>query len=392
VTEPLYAKSYKKSTRVESAERDGGITHKEQSAKAKEFLVRVLLSKVDNNEPDELVISCDAGIVVNGSDMFDHQRNVQQIKVSMKNGELSLNGKRCLKKRIVLQPKDGLIRLGDNSYKGFFWLVVKSDCVQLINSVLIEDYVFASLRSEVWPGWPLEVYKVCAVAIRTYLITKIREARGSSELYHIKNTSEHQTYYGNNFMKRDDALIHKAVAATEGEFLTYRGCPIVAMYDSCCGGITPSKMEGIDFDRYPYLKRTHACTYCKNCKTYRWKITRSVDKWSELFRKEFPSLVRIRSVRVVHRDAAGLVRSVEISDGKHSFKITGSHLHGMGCGIKSCTFTIQKEGSNITFKGKGVGHQTGLCQRGACEMVRAGYDYRSVLLYYYPGVAFAHLD
>ncbi len=360
-------------------------------AKIKKFLVRVLLSELKKNETDSWIISCGDGLIVNNCETFDHKKNVTKIKVSMKGGEFRLNGKRCSQKRISLQPKHGLIKFGDNSYKGLFWLVVKDDRVQLINSVGIEDYVSASLRSEVWPGWPVEVYKVCAVAIRTYLVSKIREAKSSKELYHIKCTKEHQTYFGHDFMVRDSAVIQEAIEATRGQFLTYKGKPIVAMYDSCCGGVITSKMEGLDFKGHPYLARSYPCPYCKRSKVYNWEVEHSVEKWAEIFRKEFPKLGRIRSVKVLRRDGAGLVKEMSISDGKHTFIMTGKKLYSLGCSIKSCCFTVHKEGNNITFKGRGVGHQIGLCQRGAHEMVKDGFDYREVLLFYYPGVSFAHL-
>jgi stage II sporulation protein D len=248
------------------------------------------------------------------------------------------------------------------------------------------------------------------VAIRTYLVSKIRESKASSELYHIKSTKEHQTYLGHDFMVRDSALIQRAVDETRGEFLTYNGKPIVAMYDSCCGGDIPSKMEGIDFAGHPYLARSYPCTYCKRCKAYRWEVKHSVEKWAEIFRKEFPKLGRIRSIKVVRRDAAGFVKEIAIADNKHVYSMSGKKIYALGGGIRSCRFSVYKDGNNIGLHGKGNGHGVGLCQWGAYEMVQpdaadkrnaagksnaAGkpkHNYREVLFFYYPGVAFAHLN
>ena len=38
----------------------------------------------------------------------------------------------------------------------------------------------------------------------------------------------------------------------------------------------------------------------------------------------------------------------------------------------------------MTIEGKGHGHHMGLCQWGAREMVRLGWEYEDILEFYYP--------
>ena len=40
--------------------------------------------------------------------------------------------------------------------------------------------------------------------------------------------------------------------------------------------------------------------------------------------------------------------------------------------------------SNVTIKGRGVGHHFGLCQRGAKGLIDKGKTYKEVLSFYYP--------
>ena len=54
----------------------------------------------------------------------------------------------------------------------------------------------------------------------------------------------------------------------------------------------------------------------------------------------------------------------------------------------STIFTIKKEKDTFTLNGRGYGHHLGLCQWGAREMVRDGWDYRRILKFYYPGITF----
>ncbi len=40
--------------------------------------------------------------------------------------------------------------------------------------------------------------------------------------------------------------------------------------------------------------------------------------------------------------------------------------------------------SALTIDGAGYGHGIGLCQIGAIDMARAGYDFRKIVAFYYP--------
>lgn len=53
--------------------------------------------------------------------------------------------------------------------------------------------------------------------------------------------------------------------------------------------------------------------------------------------------------------------------------------------LKSSAFEVERDGDGFVLKGKGWGHGVGLCQIGAAVMATWGYDYRQILLHYYPG-------
>ncbi len=59
--------------------------------------------------------------------------------------------------------------------------------------------------------------------------------------------------------------------------------------------------------------------------------------------------------------------------------------------IKSFCFNIKKKSGKIIFNGRGFGHHLGLCQWGAREMVRDGWDYKQILAFYYPSTNFMRL-
>ena len=51
----------------------------------------------------------------------------------------------------------------------------------------------------------------------------------------------------------------------------------------------------------------------------------------------------------------------------------------------SSAFSIQRNDTGFSLKGKGWGHGVGLCQIGALGMALKGKSYNDILNHYYPG-------
>jgi len=355
--------------------------------------VKVLLDEISTQKDKEWVIQAEGGFLFSDREKNAKKFNYtkEELNVSVDEGTLYVNGKRFLKQQLFIKPSYNLLELNGNFYKGSFLFLVQDERLFLINVVSLEDYIFGVLRSESWPGWPLEVNKVFAVATRSYVIAKAMEAKRRGKSFHIKNTRQHQTYNGHHFMKRNSKVLWQAVQETKGVFLAHENQPILAMFDSCCGGIVPSKVEGFDFKKAPYLARDYACEHCKVCNLYRWDVSYDYQKWTELLQKQFPDLQKLRSMKVLLRDDAGLIKSIEIKDGTQTFQMTGKQLYSLLDEVKSFFFYIKKEGNQIVLKGRGYGHHIGLCQWGAREMVRQDCDYRKILEFYYPNTKFVRL-
>ena len=113
--------------------------------------------------------------------------------------------------------------------------------------------------------------------------------------------------------------------------------------------------------------------------------------WASLLRQEIPTLKKIQGIKITKKDDAGLIQEIIVKDARHSFLLTGKKLYSLLDAIKSFSFFIHKKGRNIVFKGRGYGHHLGLCQWGAREMVRDAWDYKKILMFYYPNVTFSKL-
>jgi len=313
--------------------------------------------------------------------------------VTIKSGFIYVNNKRYLRKNLKIYPKSGYLSFGGNAYQGNFLITFDKDNIYLINKLDLEDYVFAVLRSESWPGWPIEVNKVFSIAIRTYVVYRVRQAKKCNRLYHVKNDNSHQTYYGHEFKKRNSDALRKAVEQTKGILLAYNSEIIDPMYDSCCGSIIPSHIENkVDFEKAPYLCRDYPCKYCQKCSLYNWKVCYTLKQLEKILSSQCPHIKNIRSLWVSKKDKAGLVKEITIRCTGHTYKISGDKLYTFLKKVKSFCFNIKRSGKTITMNGHGYGHHIGLCQWGARQMVRELFDYKQILAFYYPGTSFVRLS
>ncbi len=295
---------------------------------------------------------------------------------------LYLEGKRLFKENIIFESYGSVTHFNNEKYLGSFLIQKFDNNYLVVNIVPLEDYVFSVLKKESWPGWPLEMNKVMAIIARTYCLYRIMLSYKNKLPYHIRSSSHHQIYQG----VHNCAISKKAVEETEGLFLSYKGRPILAMFDSCCGGIVPGHTIGIvDFKKAPYLHRLYACEYCKYSKLFNWSQTYSLDAFINLIQEEIPFIVHdIQDIKIVDTDKAGLVKKVIVKSSKETFSLSGDQMYGLSNKIKSYAFTVAKKGKKIVLKGKGFGHHIGLCQWGAREMVRLEFPYKKILDFYYP--------
>ena len=51
--------------------------------------------------------------------------------------------------------------------------------------------------------------------------------------------------------------------------------------------------------------------------------------------------------------------------------------------LKSTYFSSRLEGNKIVLTGRGFGHGVGLCQEGAMNMAKLGYDYTQIARFYF---------
>ena len=354
------------------------------------YQVRVLLEEQVRNEVQSAwTLHCKSGFVI--FDPLTSKKRyfkAETLTIAPLKTGFALNRIPFDQTRICVFPIQEHISWNDNAYQGHFLLMQDSQKNHLINGLDIEDYVFSVLRTESWPGWPLEVNKVFAISSRSYVIGVILNTKKAGLPYHVKNTNKHQTYTGYH----TDQVVKEAVAQTKGIFIAYEKKPIIAMFDICCGGVIPAHIRGVNFDHAPYLARSYACTYCKGCKCYSWQAEYHVDQLERRLQKESKGLKRIKDISITKTDKAGLPQEVLVKTASRHHNFTGKKIYSLLDKVKSFCFTVSKKANTIIFKGFGYGHHMGLCQWGAREMVRQGYDHKYILSYYYPNTVLMRLN
>lgn len=359
------------------------------------FNVRVLLTqeKIEKLESGwSWIVTSPQGFIIRDiNDPSAWQEFTEpDLKLAFKKGHLTINGHRLADNVIEIVPKEGsVLGFKGNTYEGTFIFMQYKDDLLLINSVDLEDYVFSVLRWEGWPGWSLEVNRAFAVMCRTYAVNKILEARaqsrGEKPPFDIKCTNVHQTYKGRHeFIK-----LREAVEDTRSLIMTYQDKPIVAMYDSCCGGVIPAKIKG---QRPPYLDRGYACTYCKKCSLHSWRLDYSLSDLEDLIKADVKNGVPVKDFHISKQDEAMVVHEVIVTTNSAKFALTGKKIYSLLKDIKSLCFSVTKKGKKVSFKGQGFGHLLGLCQWGAEQMSKAGLKYKDILKYYYPGIIFMEVE
>lgn len=351
------------------------------------YRIRVLLQEIEIEEFKEWKIKAPGFIIFNPEKKTKKTIYENELTITYYKNTFMVNAAKFDNQPLYIKPLYDHLKFEGKEYQGTFIIIIKDKKIYLINSIDIENYVCSVLRTESWPGWPLEVNKAFAIASRSYVMGIITQNRLMALPYHVKNTNKHQTYAGIH----TDSVIQEAVAQTKGIFLAYENKPIVAMFDSCCGGIIPAHIHGINFNNAPYLAREYACTFCKGCRMYNWNVRFPLEQFEQLCKKEYKPLKKLKEVTIKF-DKAGLVQQVHIKGHNNVFSFSGKKIYSMVEKVKSFCFNIVVSANEVIFNGKGIGHHLGLCQWGARIMVDQGYDYKSILSFYYPRTTLMRLQ
>ncbi|MEM9949034.1 MAG: SpoIID/LytB domain-containing protein, partial [Cyanobacteria bacterium P01_D01_bin.36] len=124
-------------------------------------------------------------------------------------------------------PEDGgYVAVGDSWFRGRMLIAQRERGLIAVNYVLLGDYLYSVVGTEMSPDWALESLKAQAVAARSYALThNIYPA--SEDYFDLDNTQRFQAYKGIN---REASTTQVAVQATAGEFISQEGGIVESLY------------------------------------------------------------------------------------------------------------------------------------------------------------------
>lgn len=127
---------------------------------------------------------------------------------------------------IMVQPAgNGVLYLGDKPYRGRFLIAAQGSRLWVVNYINLRHYLYSVVASEVSPSWNINALKAQAIAARSYALTYY--FRRAQPLYHLGADEYFQVYSG---IGREDERTNRAVDATAGEFVSYRGGIVESLY------------------------------------------------------------------------------------------------------------------------------------------------------------------
>ena len=357
-------------------------------------------------------ISCQDKLILR-INQTKHALKTKKLTIKIYNNKLYARaGKKPFRKinsnKLHIESENHIVTLNGKHYHGVisFILDKKANKLFLVNKLELEDYVYSVLLAECYQSWPHEMQKIQAIVSRTYGVYQMlqrkmlqrkmlqRKSKKQNLPYDIKCNTFHQQYKGTHGYHH----LREAVIETKNLILTYNNDVIITMFDACCGGSVPALMKGLDFSLAPYLARTTPCNFCKNYSLYKWK--RKIPVWrflNEIYKnKKFSHQLsrhkKLTGIYVSEKDKAGVAQKITILQGNHKTIISSKDLWMCFANkIRSKNFLIKKENNNIVVNGRGFGHQIGLCQRGARELVNRDWSVRKILAFYYPNTTLARM-
>lgn len=239
------------------------------------------------------------------------------------------------------------------------------------------DYLIGVVSSEMPASFNLEALKAQSVLARTYALKAKQTGKKLTDTVSTQSyidIDQMKNKWGNSFNTYYNK-IKNAVENTNGEYLSYNGNYIEALYHSTNNGKTESSLD-VFGNYYPYLISVSS-EYDKNASSYLRTINMPLDAISN---KLGLSLNNDSVISILSYTDGGNIKEININGNNFSGKKVRELL-----GLRSADFDISISDNNANITTRGYGHGVGMSQYGANGMANAGYSYKDILSHYYPG-------
>lgn len=334
----------------------------------------------------------------------------------------------------AVKGKVSAFQFKGKKYRGSITMqsLAESD-VTLINELLLDEYLYSVVPSEMQSSWPLEALKAQAVAARNYAMATM--GKHNDKGFDLCSGEHCQAYKG---MDQEVSSSTEAVNATKGKIITYDGKLVTAFYHSTSGGHTENS-ENVWGTKTDYIRGVDD-KYSIGSPYDNWTLDMDKAALKEKLIQANEDLGEIIDIRILEVSEYGRVQRLEVEGTKETkvyekekvrgiigtstlksiwYKlktdadifVRGSLLGGSQQDRTSRMYVVSAAGKSkvgnatkkvsvkgissakaynavpsiYTFEGKGYGHGLGMSQYGAKGMAEAGNNYEKILEYYYKG-------
>lgn len=271
-----------------------------------------------------------------------------------------------------------------------------------VKTVPFEEYLLGVIAAEMPANFPLEALKAQAVASRSYILDKINSGGNKIDIHkgadvctdssHCKawiSKEERFEKWAKQDAEKNWAKITSAVAETAGEYMTYEGQPITAVFYAISSGTT-ERAEDVWGGDVPYLQNSDS-SLDVNAPGYHSTAKFTKNEFAKKVLSEYPNA-----------DLSGLPsgwyknESRSTGGGVMTCSVGGMDLKGTDIrrifGLRSHNYILSYDDGTFYFDVYGYGHGVGMSQWGAKFYADEGKNYRDILRIYYKGIDFANMS
>ncbi len=260
-----------------------------------------------------------------------------------------------------------------------------------VETVTMSDWLPGVVAGEMPALFEEEALKAQAVAARTYIMYSMgREKPAHPEAdvcddpacCKAHSTDEELREKWGESYEENMARVLEAVRSTDGEYMSYGGEVIQAVFHSSSSGRTED--SAAIWQAEPYLVSVESPETAEDVPNYVTSVTVSPEDFREAVLTVHPEAEFGEDpafwLGAAVRDASGRVESVDIG----GTQVPGTELRTL-FQLRSTAFTLDYTAEGFLFTVTGYGHGVGMSQYGANVMAEDGADYEEILTHYYPG-------
>lgn len=274
------------------------------------------------------------------------------------------------------EPKSkGNLKLKARQYEGDFEITSIRNSITIVNVIFSESYLEGVLASEAGIRCAKEYYKVQAIISRTFAVNN--KLKHSEEGFNLCDAVHCQAYYGR--YQGESLDLTSGIKETYGQVLVDSNQnSFPTFFSANCGGQSAETDQVWNRLLPNYL--SHQDSFCIHTRQANWEKYIPKKELLNFISKNYFFDVSKKK----HRD---LVFNFT-QEGRKTFFIHPSYgipLRDLRSAFKlrSTYFSCEPVGDKVLLRGRGFGHGIGLCQEGAMEMVRLGFDYKAILAFYF---------